>query len=396
MNKNNRLGCLTGSGVLAAFITLFVLVGVAFASGSQMFSSGALNAQPGESMGGVDSHAQIQDCQSCHTAPWERATMADRCLECHTNIADQMRDVAQLHGSIVQKSPSVACRDCHQEHRGASASLTDLGENSFPHESLGFSLNEHQRKDGGAPIVCEDCHGEGITTFASDSCQTCHNDMDIAFTQAHVLSFGADCLACHDGVDRFDDFNHNAYPFKLQGGHGGDIPCTKCHLDARSITDLQSAPQDCYSCHVQDDVHNGENGSDCETCHNVSSWDDADFDHSRTNFPLAGGHSNVECDQCHTNGTYKGLSTACVSCHQDPAFHTGAFGTQCESCHDIQGWSPAEFNFSHPEPRVDEGGSGIRHGGASCRECHPSSVFEASCTSCHEGNNFEGGEGGDD
>lgn len=394
MNTTNRLGCLTGTGFIAALITLFVLVGMALASGSQMFSSGALNAQPGENMGGVTSHAEIKDCKTCHTAPWESATMADRCLECHTNIASQMRDVAQLHGSIVQKSPSIACRDCHKEHQGSTASLTDIGENTFPHETFGFSLKEHQRMENGDPITCENCHGEDISTFASDSCQTCHSDMDIAFTQAHLLSYGTDCVACHDGVDRFDDFNHNAYPFKLEGEHA-EVACTKCHLDARSIADLQSAPQDCYSCHKQDDVHNGENGTDCASCHNPSNWKDADFDHDRTNFPLTGGHSNVECNQCHTNGTYKGLSTACVSCHQDPAFHAGAFGTECESCHTTQRWSPAEFNFSHPEPRVEEGGNGIHHGGASCRECHPSSVFESSCDSCHSGG-FEGGEGGGD
>ncbi|MBK7449587.1 MAG: hypothetical protein IPJ47_09200 [Anaerolineales bacterium] len=267
MNTTNRLGCLTGTGFVAALITLFVLVGVAFASGSQMFSAGELNAQPGETMGGVTSHADIKECKTCHSAPWERATMADRCLECHTEIASQMLNTAELHGSIVQKSPSIACRDCHQDHRGANAELTNLGENVFPHEALGFSLNEHQRKESGAPITCDDCHGEDVTTFVSDSCQTCHSEMDVAFAQAHLLSFGSDCIACHDGVDRFDDFNHNAYPFKLEGGHA-NVACTECHLDARSIADMQSAPQSCYSCHYQDDEHNGDYGRECENCHN--------------------------------------------------------------------------------------------------------------------------------
>jgi hypothetical protein len=43
--KDNRLGCLTGTGFLAAFITLFVIVGAAFVSGGHMFSSGDLNDQ---------------------------------------------------------------------------------------------------------------------------------------------------------------------------------------------------------------------------------------------------------------------------------------------------------------------------------------------------------------
>lgn len=462
MNNTNRLGCLTSTGLLAGFITLFVLAGAAFASGGQMFSSGALNDEHGQIIGGVDAHSQITECNACHSAPWDRATMADRCLNCHTNIATEMLNVAQLHGSIIQKAPSIACRDCHHEHRGKFASLTELGENTFPHETLGFDLNKHQQMPSGEAITCADCHAGDVTTFASDSCQTCHSDMDIAFTQAHLLSFGSDCLACHDGADRFSNFNHNTYPFKLEDGHAGDIPCTQCHLDARSIVDLQSTPQncyfchqaddahngqygtqcetchnpsswenatfdhnlsgfklegehaevacdqchlnnmykgtpkDCYSCHQQDDAHNGQYGMQCETCHNPSSWENATFDHARTNFPLNGGHANVACEQCHTSGSFEGLSTTCVTCHQDPTFHAGAFSSDCQSCHSINAWSPAQFNISHPEPRTDEGGSGIRHGGATCRQCHPSSVSQSTCVACHEGNNFDDNGGGDD
>ncbi len=423
MHNTNRLGCLTGTGIVAALITFFVLVGVAFASGGQMFSSGALNDQPGEVIGGVDSHAHIQECSACHSAPWERVTMADRCLECHTNIAIQMQDVAQLHGSIVQKSPTIACRDCHHEHRGKTASLTDLGENTFPHETFGFSLNEHQRMKSGEPITCENCHGDDVSTFASDSCQTCHSDIDIAFAQAHLLSFGSDCLACHDGVDRFDDFNHNAYAFKLEGGHAGDIPCTQCHLDARSLVDLQSAPQDCYSCHYQDDEHNGQYGRQCENCHNPSTWEDANFDHNLSAFKLEGEHATVACEECHVNNVFKGTPTDCYSCHQQDDEHGGEYGTQCETCHNPSDWENATFDHArfasstacvncHAEPQEHLGQFGtdcaschsttawepasyngphtfpIRHGDGdgSCQTCHPSGLTTYTCYGCHEHN----------
>ncbi|HNK62914.1 MAG TPA: cytochrome c3 family protein [Anaerolineales bacterium] len=464
MNNTGRFGCLTGMGAIAALITLFVLVGVAFASGGSMFSAGALNADKGETMGGVASHAEIKECKSCHAAPWSAETMSDRCLACHTNIAQQMLSVAQLHGAIVQKDPRLACRDCHMDHRGPTASLTDMGAQAFPHEALGYSLEGHQRKANNEAFVCSDCHSKDVTTFASDSCQNCHSQMDIAFAQAHALSFGMDCLACHDGVDRLgSDFNHNTFAFQLIGEHN-EASCTDCHLDARSLADLQSAsqdcaschlkddphagaygaecgvchtpdgwtpakfdhnlstfklegehsevaceechvnnvfkgtPSDCYSCHQQDDEHDGRFGTQCESCHNPSDWENATFDHDRTNFPLNGAHSNTRCEECHTNGTFEGLSTACVNCHADPAYHAGAFGTDCAACHTTSAWSPATFNFPHPEPRVDEGGSGIYHGGASCRECHPNNFREATCVACHEGNNFEDGEheGGDD
>ena len=395
MNNNNRLGCLTGTGLIAGLVTLSLLVVIVLLSGAQLFSPGELNSQPGETIGGVNSHAQIAECNTCHTSPLESATMADRCLDCHKDIAAQMLDVAKLHGSIAQKTTNFACRACHHEHRGETAALTDISGTTFPHDTFGFSLNKHKWMRPGTPITCEDCHTTDITTFASDSCQTCHSDIDSSFTQAHVLAFGTDCIACHDGVDRFEDFNHNAYSFNLDGKHT-EVPCEQCHLDARSLADLQSAPRDCYSCHKQDDVHNGENGNDCQTCHNTSNWEAADFDHGRAGFPLTGGHANVDCEQCHTNGTFKGISATCSSCHQDPSFHAGVFGTDCQSCHSIQAWSPAKFNLSHPEPRVGEGGNGINHGRATCQQCHPTSVREYTCDACHRGGFEGGGHGGDD
>lgn len=461
--QKKRLGCLTATGISVSLITLFIIVGVAFASGGRMFTAGPLNDQNkgGAPVGGASSHAQITECKACHVAPWEAATMAERCADCHTDIAAQMFDVAKLHGAIKQKNPGLPCRDCHPEHRGATASLTDLGKNVFPHEVLGYSLNGHQLKAARETFACSDCHGEDVTTFATDSCLNCHSQMDIAFTQAHILSFGADCTSCHDGVDRFgDDFDHGLFTFALMGKHR-DASCTKCHLDARTVIDLQSAPQDCFSCHQKDDPHtgrfgnecgachasdgwkpakfdhnlsvfklvgghaqvacedchqngvyqgtpgdcyschkdqdehNGEYGMECGSCHNPSDWEDASFDHNRTAFPLNGGHAGLSCQQCHQSGAFAGLSPDCASCHADPGFHAGAFGLNCAACHSTSSWSPAGYNLSHPRV-ADEGGGGIHHGGASCRTCHPSSVYYATCSACHDGNNFEDGEGDDD
>ena len=103
--RTNKLGCLTTTGIFGTLITLFAIVGVAFTSGSQMFSAGELNAELGQSYGGVNSHAQITECRACHTAPWEAEKMADRCALCHTDIAVQMFDVAKLHAVITQKGP---------------------------------------------------------------------------------------------------------------------------------------------------------------------------------------------------------------------------------------------------------------------------------------------------
>jgi hypothetical protein len=445
--QNNRLGCLTGTGIIAAILTISAIFGFALFSGNQMFSAGALNAQTGETLGGVSSHAQIAGCSDCHTSPLASDHMADRCVVCHTDIAAQMFDVAKLHGMITQKNSTLACRDCHPEHRGPSASLTELGENSFPHDALGFSLAAHQKTASNQPFSCDDCHQGDITTFAVDSCDSCHRQMDAVFAQAHSISYGTACLDCHDGVDRFgNSFSHASFTFKTGGGHA-DVACVKCHTDARSLADFQNTPQDCYSCHNADDEHNGqfgtdcgqchsatswkdatfdhnlsafklegehgevacekchvsnvfkgtptdcyschknkdehngEFGTDCAACHNPSNWDDASFDHNRSNFPLTGAHTGVECEQCHTNGQFKGLASTCVSCHAEPVEHAGQFGTDCVACHSTTAWTPAEFNGEHTFP-LNHGESGR----VSCATCHPSNYTTYTCYGCHEHN----------
>ena len=441
---NSRLGCFTSAGIIAALITALAIAGAVFAKGGLLYSPGALNAQAGETLGGVTSHAQA-DCKACHTAPWETSKMADRCAACHTDIAAQMFDVAKLHGMITQKSPTLACRACHPEHRGLSAALTDLGSNTFPHDALGFSLNGHRQKVTREAFVCADCHTQSISAFDQAVCADCHQQMDAAFSQKHALDYGTDCLACHDGADRFGkSFTHNSFPFRLEGKHA-QVNCAQCHANARAVADFQptptdcfschqkddqhegqfgtdcgachtpgdwgdatfdhnlsafklegkhanvkceechqngvfkGTPQDCYSCHQQDDEHNGNFGTDCSACHTPSAWDNATFDHSRSNFPLTGAHQQVDCEKCHVNGQFAGTPTTCVNCHADPAFHVGAFGTDCAACHSTTAWSPATFTGRHTFP-LNHGESGT----VSCVTCHPTNFTTYTCYGCHE------------
>ena len=380
--QNNRLGCFTSTGIVAALVTIAAILGFAFFNGNQMFSPGPLNAQAGEeTLGGVTSHAQIQDCSTCHAGLRPSDHMADHCLTCHTEIAAQMLDVAKLHGSITKKSPALACRDCHPDHRGSTAALTELGENTFPHEALGFSLAAHPRTSAGQPFTCADCHAADITTFSVSTCEDCHRQIDAVFAQAHTISYGAACLDCHNGLDRFGrTFSHAGFAFKTEGGHA-DVACVKCHTDARSLADFPKAPTDCYSCHKQNDEHNGQFGTDCAACHNPSRWDDATFDHSRSSFPLTGAHVSVRCEQCHTNGQFKGLAATCISCHAEPTQHLGQFGTDCAACHSTTAWVPAAFNGEHTFP-LDHGEGGQ----VSCATCHPVTYNAYTCYGCHEHN----------
>ncbi len=411
-------------------------------------------------LGGVTSHAATGgNCEACHTAPWTSAHMEDRCVDCHGNIAVQMRDVATMHGSMLTDQPDLRCRFCHPEHRGPDAPLTELGELSFPHEVVGFSMRGHQFKVTQEAFVCSDCHAGDISKFNPQTCDTCHRQMDMGFMTAHTLSFGSACLDCHDGVDSLvTDFDHNKFSFKLVGRHVG-LECVKCHTDARRLGDFAvtmqdctschrkdephqgrygfncgachgesgwtpakfdhslsnfklegghaeaaceschqdnvfvGTPTDCFSCHQNEDEHGGRFGTDCSVCHNPSSWEDATFDHNLSKFPLTGRHAALVCEQCHTTGQFAGLSTACSSCHGDPVFHAGMFGLDCAACHSTQNWF-APYNGPHPGI-ADEGGSGVNHGGASCRECHNPTLHSFTCLACHDSNNPDGDGGGD-
>jgi predicted CxxxxCH...CXXCH cytochrome family protein len=451
--QQNRLGCLTGTGIISALITILAISGVAFAAGGSLFSPGALNAhQSGAVLGNVHSHAETGgNCGACHTAPWDSATMADRCTACHIDIAVQMRQVAALHGQLVGKgSVPLACYDCHPDHRGPTAPLVDMTGRQFPHEALGYSLRGHAENVNGAAFTCQDCHALDIKTFDQKTCVGCHGQIDLAFTQAHLVAYGPNCLACHDGVDRFArTFSHARFAFTLTGRHA-DVACDKCHNHALTLADFAIAPKDCLSCHKQNDPHagqfgqdcsachasagwtpakfdhnqaafkltgahanvpcaqchvnnvfkgtptdcgschkqndphQGQFGADCGACHRATTWKDVTFDHNKSKFPLTGAHARVPCTQCHSAGQFQGLSTACVTCHQDPIWHAGALGTDCASCHTTAGWSPAQFNRPHPS-FGEEGG--VNHGGAACRICHPDNVATFTCLACHDSNN---------
>ncbi|HET9908911.1 MAG TPA: cytochrome c3 family protein [Anaerolineales bacterium] len=307
-----RLGCLSGTGLIAASVTALLIAGYVYARGGLLFNPGPLNAQSGRLLGGVTSHAEIDgDCESCHTAPWESATMADRCVVCHTEIKTELQRAETLHGAIMFNNPSLACRDCHPEHRGPEAPLVFMEDGTFPHEAVGFSLAGHQQTSAGIPFACQDCHQDDITTFTADTCYACHHQMDIEFAMPHLLTFGPGCLACHDGVDRYGDgVDHNQFVFQLTGSHAA-VTCSGCHQNARTIADLQSTPQDCFSCHRQDEPHAGQFGTDCSACHTTSAWTPSQFNGQHT-FPLNHG-GGATCATCHTAGftTY-----TCYGCHE--------------------------------------------------------------------------------
>jgi hypothetical protein len=303
-------------------------------------------------------------CKDCHHGDITSFTQ-DTCDTCHLQIDLGFMTAHRL-------SFGSACLDCHDG--------VDRFGKIFDHNAFAFKINGKH-----VGLACVQCHinARGLEDFkaALQDCYSCHQK-----DEPHEGRFGLNCASCHrtDGWTPAK-FDHNLAAFKLEGQHT-EVSCESCHVNKQ----FKGTPKDCYSCHQQNDAHNGQYGKDCSVCHDPSSWDHVNFDHNSSKFPLTGAHASVACEKCHSFGQFVGLSIACSSCHNDPVFHAGMFGLNCASCHTTDNWSAA---YKGPHPGIaEEGGRGVNHGGGSCRSCHTQTLHTATCTQCHSGN--PGGEGG--
>jgi hypothetical protein len=391
--KNQPLGCITTSGIVSAVLTALIVAGFAFFKGGMLFNPGALNAQTGAALGGASSHAEIStQCNLCHVPFWSVTTMADRCVVCHQNVAVQMLVPSPLHGVLRQINPNLTCHDCHPEHHGGDAPLTDMRAVKFPHNSVGYALTGHKTNTDGLPFDCDDCHAQGYTGFEQTICSTCHIQITPGFMQTHTQDYGSDCLACHDGLDSYGaNFDHTGIAFELTGKHA-QVACTQCHLKDRSLEDLQSTPQDCNSCHAEKDVHQGRLGSECGTCHTTDGWTPATFDHDLSTFKLTGKHAGVACDLCHIDHILQGTPSDCNSCHQKDDPHIGNLGPLCGACHTSDGWTPSTYDHNLSTFKL----TGV-HSTTACGNCHFDIFFHgtpADCNSCHHQDDTHNGQYG--
>jgi hypothetical protein len=314
-----RPGFVSATGIVVAVVLLAGVLAVAVFAGPELFSPGGLNDQTGTgasptptatalTLGGVTSHAQLgRDCGACHPGPWSSQTMADTCLGCHEDVAQQIKAGSGLHGRLEGMQTSPTCDECHPEHHGPHGALTALDGASFQsaHDMTGFSLKSHRE------TKCADCHPNAYGNFDQALCADCHAGIDAAFMKDHEAAFGADCLGCHDGTGN-TSVDHSKFAFKLTGKHAS-VACTDCHKDAKSMQDYKNAPTDCYSCHAKDDEHKGAYGKDCGSCHSAGSWGDVTFDHKV--FPLDHGSEERKptCQTCHPDGTD---TYTCYGCHE--------------------------------------------------------------------------------
>lgn len=185
-------------------------------------------------------HADVA-CHSCHTANVATQKLGTECANCH-----RANDV---HAGKLGKQ----CASCHTVEGWRSDVRFDHDLTAFP--LLGLHV----------AVPCEQCHLTPAYSGTNADCYSCHSASD-----THQGSLGSECESCHspNGWNIWTFDHARVTGFALTGAHG-QLQCAQCHRQAASEVKLAS---DCASCHVNDDVHLGEFGRQCQRCHSTISF----------------------------------------------------------------------------------------------------------------------------
>lgn len=386
-----------------------------------------------------NAHARLEkNCSACHES-FRKEAESGRCAACHKAVASDIRGRVGFHG----RNPSArrsTCRSCHTEHKGRRFDIDRFNTARFNHDQTDYPLRGEHRSvscsschTGGQPYRlapttcvgchksddphrgrvgtrCQDCHtvagwsaiksfdhaetGFSLTgAHARANCMSCHKGQRWkglpqtcnachAEDDVHRGSRGTNCSSCHTTAGwRQVTFDHDSTGFPLVGGHA-QASCQSCHGAGNTI---KKPPRDCYSCHKDDDSHQGENGTQCGDCHVPRSWNRIEFDHNRmTEFPLRGAHRSATCESCHVQPPKVAAPpTTCIGCHQEDDAHKGGNGTDCARCHTEDNWEKVDFDHNTMTDFPLLG----KHAAARCEDCHVEASDQVKlipqCASCH-------------
>jgi len=219
-------------------------------------------------------------CDKCHELG-KYKPIASSCFNCHEK------------DDVHKKELGNTCEKCHNTDDWKATIFNHNLQSKFP------LIARHSE------TKCEKCHQAKKYKIAKEKCIDCHQDI-------HKGSFKEECISCHTQVDWLPrGFDHrNRTGFELKGVHN-DILCISCH---KTKGEYKKVNRYCNQCHV--DPHFNQFGSaNCTQCHNENTWNPTQFNHSKTGYPLVGGHRTAECKDCHRNRVYRNVGTACVNCH---------------------------------------------------------------------------------
>jgi len=425
-------------GICLTFIASTLLLGATVADApAQLISPGKLSHPHAELEG-------IRNCTRCHVLGVAGASR-DKCLACHEPLAERLKAGKGYHATLEKDD----CAECHKEHFGEEFQLVRFDSTSFEHAKIDFAL---QGRHG--EIGCRDCHVGTLVTAAAvrkfkgaasaldrtymglgTLCVSCHESDD----PHHGQFAKSSCDDCHNEIDwkRAERFDHDQTRYRLTGGHRR-VRCRDCHApldDSGGEGALRFAGvpySGCGSCH--EDVHRGAMGVRCSDCHGTGGWHrladrgvfERDFDHSTTDFPLAGAHARAQCEACHGRepGADTGLRIAfvsetagnlyprpaaaeCTSCHLD--YHDDIFaatpgGKACDNCHGEEDWLPTSYGIERHNRESEFRLTGA-HVPVICSGCHAENdgsgyrkltfrFADQTCVACHRKDDPHAGQFG--
>lgn len=346
-------------------------------------------------------------CMGCH----EHANVHDgefkdkQCLGCHkmAGVRELTQESAEIyHGPnsrfpLVQAHAGVECEKCHLNgvysntpiecgvrchedrlHKGTLGDYCRRCHSGGQWETVGFDHTEDTKwpLQGLHQVVpeCASCHParQYADTPTTCSAQGCHAKDDV-----HEGKLGNTCDKCHRETGE-NFFNHNTMAgFELDGAHL-QTRCTECHP---SIT-FKPRPTNCFGCHPEPEVHKGQYGTMCESCHSTQTWKDVEDLHDVGDFALKGSHDNLPCERCHKdNRPLGGSGNLCINCHRQDDIHSNSLSPRCGECHTQWSFAPARFDHATVGCLL----TGI-HRTLPCADCHQAGNFgglSAQCVACH-------------
>lgn len=174
--------------------------------------------------------------------------------------------------------------------------------------------------------------------------------------------------------------------------------CGKCH----ESFDKTAQERLCLACHTDVAADLGEkrgyhgqepsvSGRPCKTCHaehkgrraNIVPLNRETFNHRLTDMPLRGGHTKVQCDNCHVSGKrFREAPSHCSDCHSRKDPHEGSLGAGCDNCHAETAWRTVRFDHNATAFPLE----GL-HREAHCEGCHKTKRYKptaSTCYSCHQ------------
>jgi len=285
------------------------------------------------------------ECEKCHSEDGKTQANKDTvyklkkliCFDCHPD----------LHGNEFRGEPYAnKCEQCHTQDVFKPSTF-----NLTRHNKTRFTLvNAH------LAIACAECHKTLQVAlaaaakpdaarqyhFSDQSCTGCHMDPHKIKTESLASAtntLGLTCERCHNTRQwrELKTFDHSKTKFTLEGAHQS-ATCAGCHLPPLPVgvlarnapkrtVEFATTPKQCFECH--EDIHGGQfmapgKEQDCSACHSISKWGSAEFDHSKTSYPLEGAHVQVRCAQCHNETkeiagrvtrVYHGTPSTCSACH---------------------------------------------------------------------------------